>query len=224
MRKINKEIRFATKYKEWVENETNFPEYSASFKFHKDILYQLLICQNGLCAYSEKRLLEEWEIENCKKDFIDGIYNKANYEIAVDVEHFDSTLKSVNGWLWNNLFAVLRPINQDVKRKREAEMKKKYNGKGVNEILKPDSTSYNPYELLTYNWKEHKFYPNDKTLENNTFDIVADMIYVLGLNYGFVKRERKEYLERFVENYKSKKVSFPNQYITAFEMSKNLFN
>jgi len=50
------------------------------------------------------------------------------------------------------------------------------------------------------------------------------MIYVLGLNFGFVKRARKAYLEVFIENFKSKKEVQPKQYITAFEMSKHLFD
>jgi len=224
MKKINKQILFATDYKNWEATETNFPEYSASFRFHKDILYQLLICQEGLCAYTEKLILNEAEIDNCKTNFVNGKYNNTNFEIAVDLEHFDSTLKTINPWKWDNFFAVDRAVNQSVKRIREPEMIKKYNGKGVNDILKPDSNNYSPFDLLVYDWKKHEFYPNPKTIENNTFDLIGDMIYVLGLNFGFVKRERKAYLELFLDSYKSKKINKPIQYITAFAMYKQQNN
>ncbi len=221
MRKINKEILFATQYKEWIESNPAFEKYDANFRFHKDILYQLLICQKGLCAYSEKLILEKEEVEKCKNDFVKGRYNKTNYEIAVDLEHFDSTLKTTTPWLWSNFFAVDRDINQAIKRVREEQMKKKYNGKGVHDILKPDLDEYNPAKLLAYDWKEHLFVPNNKTYEKGTNKIVEDMIYVLGLNYGFVKRQRKAYLELFLEKYKSKKETEPEQYITAFDMYKS---
>jgi len=55
MRKINKEILFATKYKKWIDSEPSFKKYKSTDTFHKDVLYQLLICQKGLCAYSEKK-------------------------------------------------------------------------------------------------------------------------------------------------------------------------
>jgi len=175
-----------------------------------------------VCIF-RKKILDENEIEECKKYFIDGRYNKTNFEIAVDIEHFDSTLKTSNPWLWDNLFVVLSVINQKAKRKGEEDMMKKYGGKGVNDILKPDLETYNPFELLCYDWKKHEFNPNDKTLENNTYEIVLDMIKVLGLNFGSVKRDRKEYLETSIEQYKSKKLTKPTQFFTAFEMSLNYF-
>ena len=62
----------------------------------------------------------------------------------------------------------------------------------VNTILKSDLESYDPIELLDYDYDLNLFLPN-KELSNEDFERVKVMITCLGLNNAFVKMNRENY-------------------------------
>jgi hypothetical protein len=68
MQKIDKSKKVATAYHTWLKSLKNKkqPPYSATFRFYKDVLMNLLICQNGLCAYTEMSLLSEADLKKAQ--------------------------------------------------------------------------------------------------------------------------------------------------------------
>ncbi len=217
MKKITKTIEFATKYKAWLDekennNLTHGVYGSSDDPYYHDVLYELLICQNGLCAYTEHKLLDLEQIELLKSCFIDGKYNKNKYkpETPVQLEHFDATLKCIKCWLWSNLFAVFSVVNvRTVK-----------GTKPTDTILKPDMPEYETSNLLTYKRKEHKFFPNPD-LSFGEAEKVDEMIKTLGLNYGYIVTLRKDYLENVLIQHSQNTPQTVYQFFTAFEMCKN---
>lgn len=214
MRKIDKRVCIATEYEKWVNNLTKIPIYRADYKYYKDIFMALLYCQNGLCAYTEMRLVESEVLQELLTSFnANGKFEGERPECDADVEHFDSSKKTVNGWDWHNLFVVYDSINRNVKRVREPE-------RGIDEILKPDSSDYEPFRLLSYDANKHIFYANEELNDQNSCEKIENMIYVLGLNYASVKLRRKEYLEILWEKQQINASILPHQFVTAYEMSK----
>lgn len=133
MQKIDKNIRFSTEYKSWLEeldsNDKPHPSYDTYRKYYNDVKLELLRCQGGLCAYTEMKLCDsstfsedKWEKGRCK--------TKETIESFGQLDHFDPTLKKKKGWLWSNLFVVHDHINTVVKR-----------DKTVDYILKPERMS-----------------------------------------------------------------------------------
>ena len=214
MKKIDKSICLASEYLNWQQS-TNAKYYS-SHKYYKDVLCSLIICQNGLCAYTEYRLISENELEKIKALFdSSGRYRKARPDIPMDNEHFDSIKKNVNGWNWDNFFGVFSPINRDVKRVRESELIK--NGKNIHSFFKPDNPNYNPKIYLNYDIKNHMFYPNPN-LDSVTFKETKEMIYILGLNWGFIRMKRKEYISEYLKRKEYFNNERINQFYTAIEL------
>lgn len=187
MRKIDKTLILATKYKEWEENfeEKGLPhdKYdSSNGDYYLDIVMNLLHCQKGLCAYTEIQLcgkeylsLEKWE---------EGTYKgvKANNGA---LEHFDESLKSKKkdivgkkDWLWANFFV----IDSDTNTRKGA--------KTVDYILKPDTVDYEPFVYLEYDANIHHFVPNP-TLSEAEKTRVRNMIEILGLNFPNIVDKRK---------------------------------
>jgi hypothetical protein len=217
MKKIAKSITFATKYKAWLDKKENSNlshgvYTSSNGTYYHDVLYELLICQEGLCAYTEHKLLDLEQIELLKSCFTDGKYNEKKYkaEIPVELEHFDATLKDTKCWLWSNLFAVFKVINGSTVK----------GTKPVDTILKPDIAEYEPSKLLTYKKKEHKFFPNPD-LSFDEAKKVDEMIKTLGLNYGYVVTLRKDYLENVLIQHANNTPQTVYQFFTAFEMCKS---
>jgi transcriptional regulator of met regulon len=218
MQKIDKSKKVATAYHTWLKSLKNKkqPPNSATFRFYKDVLMNLLICQNGLCAYTEMRLLSEADLKKAQKDFKNGRYTGLLRDMPSDIEHFDSRLKENYGWKWDNLFAVFSTINQKVKRREEQKLLD--NGESVHEILKPDTKNYDPLVLLKYNSKENIFYPNTEELTASEIKQVQEMIICLGLNNGYIKMKRGDYLSELATREKFGETVTPNQFITAWTM------
>lgn len=214
MRKINKDICLAIEYHNW--QPAIGKKYYSSHKYYKDVLCSLINCQEGLCAYTEYRLISNEFIEQLA-DFFDenGRFTDVRPELPMDIEHFDSLLKQEQGWSWDNLFGVFNSINRDVKRIREAELCK--NGESVFEIFKPDNPEYDPHKYLKYDIEQHMFYPNPE-LDSGVFDEIKKMIYVLGLNYGFIRMKRKEYLSEYLKSKEYMNEPQINQFHTAIEL------
>ncbi|QTA92528.1 hypothetical protein [Desulfonema magnum] len=188
MRKIDKSEILAAEYKSWTDRydktNQNHPKYYSSHKYHKDVLVSLLYCQKGLCAYTEILIArkERYAPDNFDEN---GRYIKREKEIsgfAAQLDHFDSTLKSEKGWLWNNFFAVSDKINVQK------------TNKPVDEILKPDAPEYDPHKFLAYDKDRHVFYPNPDIEDDCLVERIGEMIDLLGLNYGTIKDHRISYL------------------------------
>ena len=133
MRKIDKSVTLSIVYKQWEErleaSASKHPNYTSSnFRYFEDIKMNLFHCQDGLCAYTEKRLCpegygsENWENGRYASNIPDSIGH---------LEHFDESLKTNKAWLWDNLFMVLEkvnvqksnePINNILKQKRDSKV------------------------------------------------------------------------------------------------------
>jgi hypothetical protein len=201
MRKLSKTIVYATEYETWENSfgSKNQDKYSSSGKFQKDIIAELLIIQNGLCAYTEYRLMSNEDVETLKISFASGKFMGAVKDYPIDLEHFDSTLKNKYGWKWSNFFAVNTTINQKVKRRQESELIK--SGKRVHYLMKPDLSTYDVLTLLDYDRDLDLFVPNSE-LKKDEFIKVKEMILCLGLNNAYIKDKRIIYYKelRFLQS------------------------
>ena len=214
MKKIDKSKILATVYKEWLDKLTNdgvdHPGYNSSKgEFYLDIVANLLWIQDGLCAYSEQFLFDQNELS--AENWEEGRYGKGKFEFYGHLEHYDETLKTKKGWLWSNLFVVQADINN------------KKGAKPVMYALKPDLDDYDPFYLLEYNFKEHKFIPNSEREFDLQERILKD-VNTLGLNFQPLAQERKEVLNFLIEEVRLKNKTLDEarkslrEYFTAFEM------
>lgn len=212
MRKIERNCTLATEYHTWMEaNPTK--AYSSSHKYYYDVLYQLLILQRGLCAYTEKCLISPEKLEEITAAFADGKLNvpAQRPDVAADIEHFSKAMKVVSSWNWDNLFTAYSPVNR-----KKNHLEDKY---GIDDILKPDRVGYSAENYLMYERNLHVFIPNVETLDDSEQERVRKMILVLGLNNDGIVLERKEYLRKIKEIESLKNVpQVPTQYFTAYSM------
>lgn len=211
MRKLNKAIKLAKDYKKWYPKNKRHKYDSSNNEFYYDVLYELLIIQDGLCAYTEYRLIEKDVLKKIKDGFVRGKYSiplKPN--IPAHLEHFNKLQKPKFAWDWENFFAVFDHVND-----KKNHLEDIY---GINNILKPDLKVYDCSKSLSYDKDLHMFYPNLK-LPQNERDLVNKMILVLGLNNDFIKMVRRDYLKtiKALEGYKGKPQSI-NQFPTAYSM------
>jgi hypothetical protein len=72
--------------------------------------------------------------------------------------------------------------------------------------------------LLKYNSKENIFYPNTEELTASEIKQVQEMIICLGLNNGYIKMKRGDYLSELATREKFGETVTPNQFITAWTM------
>ena len=216
MRKLNKTCCYSTKYHEWLtELETanqNHREYDASFKYYWDVVMNLFHCQNGLCAYTEKRLCPE-KYYNADK-WAKGRYKRVNYvptkpKIKGELEHFDTKLKPKKGWLWNNFFMV----DSDVNSRAKGMMV-------VDPMLKPDNVDYDEFALFEYDSSMHIFKANTglPKAKQNIINEFADAI----MNFDPVIDERRTLITKILklidfgaENWDSLEI---DEFPTALEM------
>ncbi len=220
MKKINKNC-IAEAYMEWIDSQNKtgiYPKYdSTDNKYYNDVFIALLYAQGGLCAYTEYCILDSDKLKERINFFDDQKkYKGKRPECQGDIEHFDSSLKKINAWQWDNLFVVDTYINMRIKRKRENE-------RGINSVLKPDNQEYNPFDYLEYDIGEHEFYVN-RNIEDDTLSMqIQDMLYVLGINCGEIKKRRREYLAPILEKWKLGEESVISQFYTAHEMAISQF-
>lgn len=214
MRKLDKTKILSTAYKAWqdkLEHELqDHPTYTSKHEFYIDVIANLLWIQEGLCAYTEQFLFDHNDLPT--ENWIEGKYGKGKFEFYGHLEHYDESLKQKKGWLWSNLFVV----HSDINTKRKGSKPVKY-------VLKPDADNYDPFYLLEYNFKEHRFLPNSE----RDFDLQENILYdinVLGLNYQSLVQERKMKLNTLIEEVNFKKKTLEEarvslkEYFTAFEM------
>jgi hypothetical protein len=75
MKKLNKQIALATEYQAWFPKRSTRVYNSSTNKYYHDVLYELLIIQSGLCAYTEFRLVSVENLEFIKGCFLNGKLN-----------------------------------------------------------------------------------------------------------------------------------------------------
>lgn len=208
MRQIDKNKILSKNYKNWVDSlGSNHPKYTSSNRYYNEIRMSLFYCQKGLCAYTEELLcdpklilLENWSDEEyitdlTEEDLVNG-----------DLEHFDSSLKKEQGYLWDNLFFVNSNINRSVKGTKPIKM-----------ILKPDSPQYDPYKYLQFDDEINIFFPNINLIDEEKID-VQYMIDTLGINKNSFKRDYK--LEDLKERFNlGLTIKEPVEFQTALKMT-----
>jgi hypothetical protein len=219
MRKIDKRIILAEKYKKWLDElsakgSKHTIYNSSNGKFYYDIIANLIWVQAGLCAYSERRLQNHAQFG--PPDWQEGVFKK--FQFAGQLDHYDASLKKEYGWLWDNFFLIDADIN--VKLKRD----KKPSG-----ILKPDLGAYDPAAYLEYKIADHIFLPN-RALDFAIQEQVNKDISCLGLNFQPIIDIRREYLSPLMFDVEYKIKTFEevrnemNQFFTAFELSRELID
>jgi len=190
MQRIDKSNTLSTEYKEWMEafeeKGENHAKYYSGHKFYPDVKFALLKCQNGLCAYTEMKLCQ-------KKFLIDAHWKEGRYfleeqKTSGDIEHFDSTLKETQGWLWDNLFVV------------ESETNKHKSTQVVDNILKPDLEDYDPLERMEFDIELNVYIANTENNSAKKQRRINAMIETLGINFpGAVQTRRKPFLNRILK-------------------------
>jgi hypothetical protein len=209
MQKIDKSQILSTNYKTWHNSlGDNHPTYNSSNnKYYNEIKMCLLHCQKGLCAYTEEMLCDEkyFDISNWQNGKYTPLTQIQKNEIQGDLEHFDESLKTQKAWLWDNLFIVDTYINCRVK-----------HTKAIKNILKPDSSTYDPYKYLDFNYETGVFFPNINLTQQEKDD-VAYMIEVLGINCFF--SQRKKQLQEWKDRIDVGLNVQPYRFITAWNMT-----
>lgn len=212
MKRIDKSVILSTAYKKWEENleahQCPHPAYNSSKgMFYHDIIMNLYHCQNGLCAYTERTLVLTGLENHCWNQ--EGRYSADLPSHFGELEHFDESLKSNKGWLWDNLFMVDGKINR------------KKSSREINNILKPDLPEYDPFALLSYDHEKHIFFANTQNIDLTEEDIksINDMIDILGINY--IKDWRRKEITSRIKAIEFDLEPAPlTEYPTAFEMTK----
>ncbi len=220
MRKIDKTKHLSTVYFDWLNTlpaNTLIPYDSPSIRtlYYKDVLMNLLHCQQGVCAYTEIFLADS--IWYAQEQWNEGKY-LTHYQNKGQLDHFDPTLKTKNGWDWDNFFVVDSDTNMKIKSKNR-----------VDNILKPDLAEYAPNKYLVYNWTFHMFIPNPILKNTPDYKRVLDMINTLGLNFQAIVDVRRVYLKcieyriKTTSDYETEKKEL-YQFFTAYEMSEKYLN
>ncbi|QJD77212.1 hypothetical protein [Spirosoma rhododendri] len=209
MRRIDKSKIPSTDYKKWekeLESKNRIhPKYSANHRFYLDVIMSLYSCQDGLCAYTERRICEV-------KDYKVSCWNLHKFTGGKpkhygELDHFDASLKVEKGWLWSNFFMVDGRVNR---------LKSE---KSIGDILKPDLSSYDPFEIFEYDFETHMYIANTNKFDEKKQDEINEMIFELGLNYVVGPRsrylnEKVQLIEDFgIETWDTIKI---DEYPTAF--------
>ena len=222
MRKLIKQKEYATNFHEWEkeQGENIHPNYISSDPHYKDVLVELIISQDGLCAYTEYRLVTQEVLETLKNSFNeDGRFVGELIDYGIDIEHFDSRLKTGYGWRYSNLFAVDSTRNTKTKRREESKLLKK--GKSVHNIMKPDDDNYDEYRLLRYNEELNHFFANSEHLTDEETEQVEEMLSCLGMNSGQIKGFRKSYYTKLKLLQRLGDIEV-DEFITGWNMMNNI--
>ncbi len=231
MRKINKINTLATVFATAIQPQ----KYnSTNFEFYYDVYFSLLYCQEGLCAYTEKRLLFKTQ-EEIEQVFENGEYSykiedkKIKFtEVFGDLEHFNQTLKETQPWAWDNLFVVYSAVNQNIKRIEEPKfrkkcLKEKWNFTETMLLLKPDLHDYQWDKYLEYNSADHIFVAKID-LEEDLAEKIESVLKVLGINCEPIRQERIAKIETWLSLIKKGENPVPNEFPTAFEFCLQILN
>jgi hypothetical protein len=215
MRKIDKSIILSGEYKAWVDrlNEEGQKHPDGKYrKYYDDVFFNLLYCQKGVCAYTEKRLCSPGLISDSK--WQDNRYVKCDEQKSRGhLEHFNPALKTGKYWEWENLFVIDSDINTKIKRDRR-----------IDPILKPDAPDYDPHELLDYDHETDRFIPHTGIEDEGKKARIKYMIDTLGINADFIVPERRKYCNKFKKNLlEYNREEEIDEFYTAIEMLRKIF-
>ncbi|MFA6144242.1 MAG: hypothetical protein WCW84_13645 [Sulfurimonas sp.] len=209
MKKLDKSTILSKDYQKWLEELGDIhPPYNSSNSNYFNVKMSLLHCQNGLCAYTEQMLCDTKLIASDNwddKKYIKLLTPNEKASIQGDLEHFDESLKSDKGWLWDNLFIVQTHANCRIK-----------GTKSINVILKPDSPSYDENKYLQFDFTSGVFTPHND-LTSTEKQEVQKMIETLGINC--IYSQRKKRLEEWKDRRDVGLLVEPNEYVTAWNMT-----
>lgn len=204
------------------KNNGKYPKYNSSYKYYTDVFVNLLICQKGLCAYSEMALDFGYSEKNEANFWENNRFIGEKPNIDADIEHYKakSNCNQECDWDWNNLFLVSIHINQRIKR-----------DKPVFAFMNPNNKEYSPKKYLLYNFDTQMFIPKP-SLDNKTYNEVDETLNTLGINTSeTVKSRRKTLLLDFITEVYNKKYTYSEikktklrEFFTAFEMSEHIFS
>ena len=203
-----------------IENNGKYPRYSSSYKHYNSVFVNLLICQKGVCAYSEMGIYFDYEKCNTKALWESGKFGGNKPKIDADIEHYKAKSRCSGecDWDWNNLFLVSKHINQSIKR-----------DKPVYDFLRPDKPDYAPQRYLWYSFDTQMFVPRPD-LDISTYKKVEETLKTLGINSSnTVKSRRKKMLLDYLTDIYVKKYSYQEikkeklcEFFTAYEMSEHI--
>ena len=190
-------------------------KYESSKGFYYDIVAELLLIQDGLCAYTERLLYNVEEVRAL--EWKDGKLRSPFPKVDGDLEHFDPTLKERKGWLWDNFFMADHKVNL------------KWKGtKSVDKILKPDQPEYDPFHLFKYDFDTHLYLPNSKNLTVAEIERVKKMLLILGINSSPTRDLREEVINKIIDKIKLETLEWDTikikRFPTAIEMLKREHN
>ncbi len=172
------------------ENSGKYPKYSSNDKFYKDVFINLLICQEGLCAYTERFIFEEYtEYEN-PDYWKNGKFILKKPILDADIEHFIPKSKENLDWQWENLFLILPHVNRYK------------NNKEIPDYLKPDRPEYSPEKYFKYNFTTNRFVPNPE-LDKETKAQIKQALDDLGINSSeTIRSHRRRTLNKYIQTMK----------------------
>ncbi len=206
MRRIDKRKILSSIYKKWLDklnsDKKKHPRYSNTY--YTDVVANLLHCQKGVCAYTEMIVCNPEQVK--ENHWNGGRYIAKKIAKLGDLEHFEPRLKEDRFWEWDNLF-VIHPTINVIKRDND-----------VDDILKPDSPGYNPFELLEYNERTHHFKHHPGIEDEDVKKRIKQMLKVLQVNHDTVCYERETYLNRMAMNRMLEQDIKPDRFFTACEM------
>lgn len=217
MQRIDKTDILATAYIDWLHTLSgDHPKYdSSNGKYYYDIIANLIWIQKGLCAYTERMLIDSSVFSKEKREY--GKNHK--FKFSGELDHYYPNSVEKHRWSWDNFFLIDSDVNS-----------KKVKGSNIPKgILKPDREDFDPFFFLEYDFKEHRFLPNQEREYLLKKDILVD-IETLGLNFKPILDTRKKYLSIIVSDVKfgvkTKELAIKElyQFYTAFEMSMHQIN
>ena len=205
-----KAVEFKQKLEQWNSKGILHPPYensTAKKHYYNSIYFNLLECQNGLCAYTESRLAQ-LEFYANPSDWSGGKF------IAIkkpkgSLDHYDPKLKHEGkAWEWDNLFVVLFDLNTKIK----GTMK-------TSTLIKPDSPDYSPEKFFSYNKLTNRFElkENSVTVPEEKKKVEAFLEKIL--NWDSLIADRKEEIAMFVQNKKFNEDYLPSKFPTAFKLA-----
>jgi hypothetical protein len=204
----------ATKYKTWVDELiATQKEHNGNYRYYyNDVVMNLYLCQNGVCAYTEMRLCYP-EMYSADK------WEKGRYKLAKEaeekrtdhlgeLEHYDPTDKISRFWNWDNLFMIHAKIN-GIK-----------SAKPALPFLKPDLPEYSPDQYFDYDEKTHRFSANTDIEDDELRMQIQNVIdNVLLLNHGTVLNERRNYVNEVSDKRNRGQLVEIDRFYTAVSMS-----
>jgi 5-methylcytosine-specific restriction endonuclease McrA len=191
MRRIDKKLQtypgYLTEYEE-NKKQSTVPDYDSNHRWYLGLKAAMLICQHGICAYSETQLCDPEDIKKLHLDWSNPNFAKTNLtrdELPGEIDHFSPKSKEIGGrWEWDNLFVT----DGNTNRKKSTFEAPDY--------LKPDLPDYSPDKYLVFDRESGKFTPNPSLPESEKKEVQAFASKVL--NHTQLVTNRKNVIEELL--------------------------